>query len=251
MNISTTIIGIDCAAQDKNVGLALGHFDANGCHVSNVTLGSIESSVLETITGWITDNQPTLIAFDAPLGWPTDLGKSLHLHKAGAHISAEPEMLFNRLTDKNVRNQIGKKPLDVGADRIARTAHSALKLLNQLRAQTGESIPLLTTAPTMNSKVCAIEVYPAATLIVKGFMIQGYKKKDGLQARKSILRSLENHINLPKGTDLMEQNDDALDATICVLAGVDFLGKNVIIPSQSVIQFAEKEGWIWVQKPCL
>ena len=251
MNFSTTIIGIDCAAQDRNVGLALGHFDANECHVSNVTLGSIENSVLETITGWITDNQPTLIAFDAPLGWPTDLGKSLHLHKAGAHISAEPEMLFNRLTDKIVRNQIGKKPLDVGADRIARTAHSALKLLNQLRAQTDESIPLLTTAPTMNSKVCAIEVYPAATLIAKGFMFPGYKKKDGIQARKSILQSLENQINFSDNKDLMEQNDDALDAAICVLAGVDFLRKNVIIPSQSEIQFSEKEGWIWVQQPCL
>lgn len=250
MGDPVTIIGIDCATQDKNIGLALGRFDGHGCHISSATVGSKKNSVLETITGWITDDHPTLIALDAPLGWPTDLGKSLQLHESGAYISTEPDKLFNRLTDKIVREHTGRKPLEVGANLIARTAHSALKLLHQLRSQTGESIPLLTTAPTMNSKVCAIEVYPTATLIVKGFM-QPYKNKEQVQARRSILSSLETQIHISADKSLVEENDDALDAAICVLAGVDFLRKNVIIPDQSEIQFAEKEGWIWVQKPFL
>ncbi len=244
---SVTIIGIDCATQDKNVGLALGHFDGHECHVSKVTLGTIENSVFETMIDWITDDYPTLIALDSPLGWPADLGKSLQLHKAGDYIAVEPGTLFNRLTDKIVRNQIGKKPLEVGADRIARTAHSTLKLLNQLRAHTNDPIPLLTATPTMNSRVCAIEVYPAATLIANGYMQPGYKKKAATRARRSILRSLGAQIYFSANKDLMEQNDNALDAAICVFSGVEFLRKNVIIPSQSEIQIAEKEGWIWVQ----
>lgn len=33
--------------------------------------------------------------------------------------------MFNRLTDRLIHQRIGKKPLEVGADRIARTAHAA------------------------------------------------------------------------------------------------------------------------------
>ena len=41
-----------------------------------------------------------------------------------------------------VRDRIGKQSLDVGADRIARTAHAALQLLHELRGRLGKPIPL-------------------------------------------------------------------------------------------------------------
>ena len=246
MDVITTIIGIDCAAQDKNVGLAFGRFDGHECHVSEVTHGKVVDSVAGTVASWISADKPTLIALDAPLGWPAPLGENLHAHKAGEYITAESDMLFSRVTDKIVREKTRKKPLEVGADRIARAARSALNLLNDLRTLTNHPIPLQTAAPIMNDRICAIEVYPAATLIVKGYM-QPYKKKEHIEARRSILNSLETQIHFSANRDLVEENDDALDAVICVLAGIDFLRKNVIIPDQSEIQFAEKEGWIWVQ----
>lgn len=44
----------------------------------------------------------------------------------------------------------------------------------------------------------------------------------------------------------MEMNDDALDADICVLAGADFLGREVMDLVKIVV--AKREGWIWVRK---
>ena len=49
--------------------------------------------------------------------------------------------------------------------------------------------------------------------------------------------------------DLMINNDNALDGVICILAAIDFLKQDVIEPDESQINFAKKEGWIWVKKP--
>lgn len=247
MKTTVTIIGIDCAAQDKDIGLALGHFDGHGCRVSEVACGRIVDSVAGTIADWIPANQRTLLALDAPLGWPAPLGECLYAHKAGEHVAPESDMLFSRLTDKIVRKKTGKKPLEVGANFIARTARSALNLLNELRILTGRSIPLQMAEPTMNNTVCAIEVYPAATLTVKGFMQPKYKKV--LQARKSIIASLETQMQISADKELIMENDDVLDAVICVTAGLAFLRKDVIVPSRGELECAEKEGWIWVTDP--
>ena len=104
--------------------------------------GNSVDSVAGTISEWITENQPNLIAMDAPLGWPALLGGCLHSHKAGEHVAIESDMLFSRITDKIVREKTGKKPLEIGADKIARAARSALSLSNNLRALTGDLIPL-------------------------------------------------------------------------------------------------------------
>lgn len=47
--------------------------------------------------------------------------------------------------------------------------------------------------------------------------------------------------------DLMIDNDDALDAVICVLAAIDFLKQDVIEPDKSQMNLVKKEGWIWVK----
>ncbi|MFN2302369.1 MAG: DUF429 domain-containing protein, partial [Anaerolineales bacterium] len=192
---------------------------------------------------------PTLIAMDAPLGWPASLGECLHSHKAGEHVAIESDMLFSRITDKIVWKKTRKKPLEIGADKIARAARSALNLLNNLRALTGDPIPLLTTKPIMDGRICAIEVYPAATLTVKGFMQPKYKDKKELQTRRSILNSLDSQLNITADRNLIENSHDVLDAVICVLAGMDFLLRDVIIPSKDDFEYARKEGWIWVADP--
>jgi len=247
--MSATIIGIDCATQDKNVGLALGSFDGNEARIERVVAGLKEGAVVEIVADWIGRHPPALLALDAPLGWPKGLRQALRGHKAGKPIRVEPHEMFRRETDVFVKSRFGKTPLDVGADRIARTAHRALELLHKLRARTGQEIPLA-WKPSTIPRTCAIEVYPAATLRAHGIEAQGYKQKAARNARQSLLGQLKEKLSLPSDpTSLkyLQSNDDALDAAICVLAGVDFLRGEVIDPTD--LKLAKKEGWIWVKKP--
>ncbi len=85
------------------------------------------------------------LALDAPLGWPAVLGETLGPHIAGESLDGTPNELFRRQTDHFIKAVIGRQPLDVGADRIARTAHAALGLLEQLRQLTGQPVPLAWT----------------------------------------------------------------------------------------------------------
>ena len=242
-------IGIDCATNHKLIGLALGDFSGNTAKIKKVTVGSNENSIIEVIADWMIGEQSTILALDAPLGWPANLSESLLNHQAGDPIHSDPNLIFRRLTDRIVKTEIGKQPLDVGADRIARTAHSALNLIHELRNKTRLSIPLLWN-PIFESGNYAIEVYPAATLKAHKMISQGYKAEKGKTNRIAILDKLKNHIELSKDDmALMTNNDNALDSVVCVLAAIDFLKQDVIEPDESQMNLVKKEGWIWVKKP--
>ena len=242
-----TIIGIDCAVEDKNVGLALATFDGREAHIDQVAIGVKEGSVVDIVADWIKQHPTALLALDAPLGWPVGLRKALRNHKAGKPIRVEPDKMFRRETDLFVKSEFGKTPLDVGADRIARTAHRALELLHKLRARTGQEIPLA-WKPSMISRTCAIEVYPAGTVAAYEKIFPAYKGKYGGDRRQLRLGVLKEHVKLPSdrtSRERLENNDHALDAAICVLAGADFLREEVIPPPD--LKLAKKEGWIWVR----
>lgn len=242
----TGIIGVDYATQAKRVGLALGSYEGGAVRIKQVLVGSMVKSVVQTVADWTEQTSSTLIALDAPLGWPLDLGRTLHKHDAGAPISVKANRMFRRTTDRFVKREIGKQPLEVGANLIARTALSALEFLKELRQQTEESLPLAWN-PGIGVGVCAVEVYPAATLKAYGVKVPSYKGTKGYAARQTILRFLQKHMDLPEDVSLMETNDDALDASLCVLAGMDFLRDEVLKPSD--LELPKKEGWIWVRKP--
>ena len=211
-----------------------------------MAVGSTPTSVLQTTAHWTALTARTLIALDAPLGWPAGLGQSLSGHTAGAPLSLAPNQLFRRETDRVVRQLVGKQSLDVGADRIARTAHAALRFLQALRQSTGLAIPLA-WEQHWGEGIQAIEVYPAGTLAACGVRAPGYKRREGDAPRRVLLAFLEEWVVLPDDLSLMEQNHDALDAALCVLAGSDFLRGDVIGPMNRPL--AEKEGWIWVRQP--
>ncbi len=241
---STILIGVDCACDPKNVGLARAEATPDERpHVTDVLRGSDVPSIAETLAAWIATAQHGLIALDAPLGWPGPLGAALHQHQAGEVLSAEPDQLFRRKTDREIKRRFNKTPLDVGADRIARTAHTALALLQEVRRITGRPIPLA-WQPGKVEGICAIEVYPAGTLLAHKMPATGYKKSAQRGVREEILCALASRLRLPRQKKLLLDDADCLDAVVCLLAAADYLEGNAVPPSD--IECAYQEGWIWL-----
>ncbi len=242
------IIGIDCATQGTKTGLALGFLSDAGLELRKATLCRDRGPV-ETIKSWFEeDERGALLAIDAPLGWPKPLGDELVEHVAGAPIKTPADDLFRRATDRFVQRTIGKTPLDVGADRIARTAHTALGLLESLRELMKLPIPLAWHASDPSEQLCAIEVYPAATLVVTGAPHStGYKKAGQVEERRAIVKHLQARMHIGQCVPDLAGSADLLDAAICVLAGADFLSRRVMYPPD--LQLAQREGWIWVAPP--
>jgi predicted RNase H-like nuclease len=239
------IIGIDQATQPRKTGLALGQFDEQKTSIIEVVIESTPEAIVQRVAEWIGRIPASLLAIDAPLGWPESLGRTLQDHQAGNPIPLCRDRLFRRQTDRFIWCQTHKHPLDVGADRIARTAHAALKLLEDLRKRTKEKIPLAWHLGAV-TQASAIEVYPAATLSAYEIEAPSYKKIDGQEARRKLLDKLGKYIEIPDRLDQLVESDDALDAVICVLAGADFVQGRVFCPSD--MERARKEGWIWVRR---
>jgi Protein of unknown function (DUF429) len=210
--------------------------------VDMVRCGSRAASPAQIIAGWLTDAELCLLAIDAPLGWPVALGKNLVGHWAGMALPVPADSLFHRQTDTDIELRLRKRPLEVGANLIARTAHAALSLLDELRNLTGEQIPLAWGTRNL-PRVSAIEVYPAATLRAHGIAPGEYKKASQIEGRRGLLSRLGTRLALPKDVALLESSADAIDAVVCVAAGADFLLDRSLPPKDA--EAARREGWIW------
>jgi len=239
---TTRLIGVDCAANPKNVGLAAGYLDGGKLVITHAEPGKkawcdIDDQVKQWIKQGIKEEQQVLLAIDAPLGWPKYLSKSLCRHKAGRALSVPVDQMFKRATDRWVRDEISQNPLEVGANWIARTAYFALSFLLRLRNETGCAIPLAWN-PKKLAGVSAIEVYPAATLKGRGFPSS---------TTESIIENLKEEATLRDGVDeQMRANEHIRDAVVCMLAAADFVRGEAVPPEN--LKRAKKEGWIWVKK---
>ena len=227
----TALLGIDCATNPKKAGLALGEAIGGVLRILRCTTGSKRMSPAMIAFEWLKEYEDVLIALDAPLGWPKPLGLSLSEHKAGMPIKVDPDKLFSRATDKAIRERLGKKPLEVGANLIARTAVAALALLDELRRSAGRQIPLA-WAPVEGERWQAIEVYPSAT-----------RRSHGAPDIGGSLKGLEKLIDYSSVSSILEKSKDAADAVVCVLAAADFLTGRAIAPRDRELAFLE--GWIW------
>lgn len=243
--IRTTIIGIDCAVDEKNVGIAVGDWSPNGFDLNCLPSREEVRPLSHFICSYIVRSARVLLAFDAPLGWPSNMGQVLAQHRAGMPIVPAANLFFRRGTDPFVKSCFGKQPLDVGVDRIARTARAALELLDEIRKKSGLEIPLAWD-PVYEQPVLAIEVYPAGTLIAHGLPSSGYKRKDQIEVRRHIIDGLNQRIHFAVDQRHAENHSDVLDAIVCVLAGIDFLTGKALSPDD--LTQAEKEGWIWIKK---
>ena len=243
---SLRVIGVDCAVDPRKVGLALVLFEpGKPPRVDELALGTGWPAIDAQVADWATDR--TLIAIDAPLGWPLPLGEALADHRAGQRLLPSAHAMFRRDTDRVVREALGKRPLDVGADRIARTAHAALSFLARLRDALGVALPLA-WEPGRVDGVSAIEVYPAGTLASRGLPNAGYKgdNPETNHVRRVLVRALAEDFSFGKGPRAaMLRTDHVLDAALCALAASDFLYGDVIRPKR--LRVAKREGWIWVR----
>jgi hypothetical protein len=156
------LIGIDCATQPNKLGLALGEWVGERVRIKACRTASPQERPEEIVGAWLKASGRALLALDAPLGWPVELQRALAGHQAGEVMGASAHALFRRQTDDDIYNRFRKRPLEVGANLISRTAVAALDLLQTLRTSTGMAIPLAWSPLDVNP-IAAIEVYPAAT----------------------------------------------------------------------------------------
>jgi predicted nuclease with RNAse H fold len=226
---SVTVVGIDCATQPQNTGLALGVFAEDRLVIQEVRRGRRHDRPVDIVCNWIRAPGRVLLALDAPLGWPTALGQSLVSHRAGRPIVAPANDLFRRVTDHEIHRRLKKLPLEVGADRIARTARAALELLDEMR----QSFEVeMAWSPTWSDGVRAIEVYPAATRLSLG-------APGGLD----LVEWIGTRVQLP--VKWCSTSDHEVDSILCAIAGGEFLRNRAQAPTEGQMDSARIEGWIW------
>ncbi len=137
------LVGIDCSTDPLKVGIALAKM---GDQIQVQEVYAKIRNPWRQVAEWVSnfEGQDVLIALDAPLDWPFRLSRALYEHSAGQPVDIAPNYMFRRSTDRVIHNRLGKQPLDVGANLIARTAHAALKELESLRERTSHSLGAMT-----------------------------------------------------------------------------------------------------------
>jgi hypothetical protein len=63
--------------------------------------------------------------------------------RAGEPLRPTAHVMFRRPTDNEICERLGRRSLEVAADRIARATHAALCFLEDLRALVGHPLPLV------------------------------------------------------------------------------------------------------------
>jgi hypothetical protein len=76
-----------------------------------------------------------------------------------------------------------------------------------------------------------------------------YKKRDQTQQRREIIAALRTKLTIAEAVPDLATSADLVDATVCVLAGDDFIAHRAMSPEKRSL--AEREGWIWTAEPKL
>lgn len=268
-----TIIGVDCASRLANVGITKGVYSFTN---QRLTIEEVKhASKFEGLTGkkrlpelasiissWSTPH-PTVLALDAPLGWPHLMGERLKDLKAGGEKLSDIENddhFFSRYTDRYVRDyvdghfkhgvnrRINSKPLAIGSDKIAIPALGSLQLLSKIR---DEGIDVTLGWGENNLDGCrVVEVYPKATLLSQSIQSERYKKASDTVRANIFDRLLECYGNdlSPVAGEIRQkcsEIDRCLDSFICSLTAIDYLKGRCKGPSSDKAELAYTEGWIW------
>ena len=227
-----TILGIDCATQPRKTGLALGHVEDGIVNIARCAVASNARPPAAIADEWLGGCDEVLLAFDSPLGWPVSLSAALADHSAGEPMPFESDVLFRRVTDCQIERRLRKRPQEIGASWLARTAVAALDLLDEIRRTSGYPIPLA-WEPMEPQPWRVIEVYPAATRLAHG-----------APGGAGSTAGLESVLDCPAVGAEVARASHAADACVCALAGADFLRGLAVAPAN--LGVARVEGWIWV-----
>lgn len=239
------LLGIDAAASDAKTGLVA--LEAGSLAVRHVALGK-EVPVSQLLAQWLSAHHGAVMAcIDAPLGWPAEYCSILVSHQAGEPIRADKEHFFPRITDKLVHQKLGKRPLEVTANYIARTAHRALQWIGDLNQLTGSAFHLFLDAEKIPYYGLA-ETYPAGWLISEQLFHKGYKRDADLRERLllQIVKRYALGITTEQRTAVIRW-EHTFDALLCCLCGLDIVQQRCLSPKDLAVPetIARKEGWIW------
>ena len=231
-------------------------------------------SISETVRS--SRNTPVLIAINAPLGWPVKMIDALAKHEAGNGLPSldtdaddygseielslgdrhmehatrwreERNRFFRRETERIVRKARGRQTapgtfgpagLDVGADKSARTAHAALRLLKAVRRRTGLEIPVITDRCGPITQTSAIEVYtglprtpPQDAKATPSIDEQGQRQREAIGPAAKKTTSDRSRLNADRAAH----------------TAIAFLECRVRCPHDHDVDSAtaRREGWIW------
>ena len=258
--MQATVIGVDFSTTPTQTELARATvFDASEAVVHEVRTASRGRSRIEVVAAWVRKacaGMLALIALDAPLGWPDAMRSDpFTSHSAGRPLQVCADPLFSRETDRQIRIRFDKRPLEVGANLIARTAHGALQFLREMNTEINgraePPLPLACSPRDLQHGSRVIEVYPAATLKSYGISTGSYKKRGeaGRSAHEAMIKALRTQgSTFESDVKDIAGNDNKVDVAVCVLAGWDFLAGRAMAPDNTTRKLAEREGWIWARQ---
>lgn len=236
------IIGWDCAVDFQNMGLCHARYHDQKCELKTIYTPQSQIEWQENLKEVIHSGGKTLICMDIPLGWPKNFRSILSNHLPGQPLPADPDFFFRRETDLYIKKKLGKTPLDIAADRIARATQKSLVLLNELRQHLKITIPLA-WENSFQEDVLVIETYPAAVL--RYYQLEFRKLKDQPLQQIKILESLKHRVTISKKLVNEIKSHHIFDSILCVVAGTDFCEGLCDEPTdRSKVQ---DEGWIWAR----
>lgn len=207
------------------------------------------------------DQELNVVAVDTPFGWPKDFSSFVSTWSASTGGPPPPTSLsFSlRTTDLVVRQETGKQPLSVSADRIGLCARSWVNVVTAEKVANRMDVG---QRPTPERPV--IEVYPGASLKVFAKHSNSkvddadFKKKQA--SREAALKGLFSMFGVQDPKQLTkkligvgEEDSDAADAFLAALTAVAYLdrlpGWSVRRPTSNELTLAETEGWIFFPVP--
>ena len=275
------IVGIDCAADPGNIAVASATPAGAQLTVDDLLFGEKGKASSRTkrldrlatdIAKQISTEVPTLLALDAPLGWPVAMRRALAEGVAGSATGfpADAMDMFRRRTDHFVIRKTRKIPQSVGASLVASLTHTALRLIDMIEEKCKKHNISLASAPmarhdAFRRDVHLIEVYPA--LAGPRFLgspsqrfeswseVGDHLKKFREDGWSTIAKRLRERMQiecagLPDGVenDLRRLRDHGLDAILCAWTAWCFLQGECVSPPTEEMEHLAPEGWIWFDR---
>lgn len=238
-------VGVDLAAEAAATAIAIVRWSPGRAVVTSVQVGANDEAIIDAIGG------SAKVGIDCPLGWPNPFVDFITAHRYG-HVDAlgdQPGLerrrpLAYRTTDIATAKLVGRWPLSVSSDRIARTAMRAAVLLAKLAAQ---------DRPVDRSGAgVVVEVYPAASLRVWGLTHRDRRRKtdvNRLSATVDRLTTAAPWLDLCSFGPLCRASDHALDSVLAALTARAAFLELTNRPTVEQLPVAQTEGWIAVPTP--